>query len=94
MRGIDLQRREAVLLLRDIGDCPESKLIRCIFLKPLNRATAFSSESYELYIANSFTKASVKRIKSIVEKHNLLIRESEGYLVIYAPERKILEMVA
>jgi hypothetical protein len=82
------------LLLREICDYPESKLISRIFLKPLNQVSELFSESYELYIANSFTKATVKRIKSIAEKHDLKIKESEGYLVIYAPERKILEMVA
>lgn len=94
MRGIFVQRREAVLLLREIGDCPESKLISCIFLKPQSQASEFLPESYELYIANSFTKAAIKCIKSIVEKHDLKMKESDGYLVIYAPERKILEMVA
>jgi hypothetical protein len=89
-----VQRREAVLLLREIGDCPESKLISCIFLKPQKQASDFLSESYELYIANSFTKAAIKRIKSIVEKHDLNMKESDGYLVIYAPDRKILELVA
>jgi hypothetical protein len=89
-----VQRREAVLLLREISDCPESNLISCIFLKPQNQASEIFPQTYELYIANSFTKAAIKRIKSIVEKHDLNMKESEGYLVIYAPERKILEMVA
>jgi hypothetical protein len=82
------------LLLREICECPESKLISCIFLKPQNRVSEFFSESYELYIANSFTKTTIKCIKSIVEKHDLKMKESKDYLVIYAPERKILEMVA
>jgi hypothetical protein len=94
LRGIFVQRREAVLLLREIDDCPESKLISCIFLKPQNHASDFFPQSYELYIANSFTKAAIKFIKSIVEKHDLKMKESEGYLVIYAPDRKILEIVA
>jgi hypothetical protein len=63
-------------------------------LKPQKQASDFLSESYELYIANSFTKAAIKRIKSIVEKHDLNMKESDGYLVIYAPDRKILELVA
>jgi hypothetical protein len=63
-------------------------------LKPQNQASEIFPQTYELYIANSFTKAAIKRIKSIVEKHDLNMKESEGYLVIYAPERKILEMVA
>jgi hypothetical protein len=34
------------------------------------------------------------RIKSLVEKHGLRIKESEGHYVIYSPEEKPLEIVS
>jgi hypothetical protein len=93
LRGWALQRREATTFLREIYDCcPEAMLISCVFLKPRDGGSNSLSQVYELHIRNSFTKSSLKRIKSLAEKRQLRMRESEGYVVIFAPDREELEI--
>ncbi|MCW4047614.1 MAG: hypothetical protein NWE99_08660 [Candidatus Bathyarchaeota archaeon] len=90
-----MQRREAVLILREICDCPDSKLISCVFLKPQTGNAGFLPDSYELHIKGSFTETTIKRIKAIVEKHKLHVKECNGYLIIIRePKRRILEVIA
>jgi len=64
-----------------------------VILKPHNNGYS-APTNYELHIKAFFGASTLKNIKAIVKKHHLTMKESNGYLIIAAPERKIIEIIA
>jgi hypothetical protein len=85
-----LDRREAVLLLGEIRDCPEAVLIKLVFLKPSATRT-----DYELHIKTELGNSIPKCMACIVKNHGLRInQDSDGFLVICEHEKRLLEIAA
>jgi hypothetical protein len=94
LREGNLQRREATALFREICDCfPDDSILSSVILKNHNNAYSAPTK-YELHIKAFFGASTLKNIKAIVKKHQLTVKESNGYLIIAAPERKIIEITA
>jgi len=94
LRGSALERRETILLLREMGEFLDSMPISCVFLKNRNYSTNSSLDDFELYIKANLNAFTRKVIKQAIRKHQLLLRESDGFVVIYSPERELLEITA
>ena len=94
MRELALQRREIILLLREMGECLDSMPISCVFLKKRNNSTLTLLDDYELHIKATLNSLTRNLIKTVVKKHELRLMESDGFLVIYSPERELLEITA
>ncbi len=92
LRGSALQRRETILLLREMGECLDSMPISCVFLKNLNYSANSSLDDYELHIKATLNTLTRKVIKQAVKSRELLLRESDGFVVIYSPKRELLEI--
>ena len=88
-----MHRREATLLLREIIDFPEVAPFTCIYLK--SRQRAYDSEDLELHVKTNHNSSTHQIIERLAHKHSFLTKdEPDGFLVIYTPERKPLEIVA
>ena len=94
LRGSALERRETILLLREMGECLDSMPISCVFLKNRNNSAATSLDDYEVHIKATLNAFTRKVIKQAIKKHELLLRESDGFVVIYSPEKELLEITA
>ena len=83
-----MQRREAILLLREMTDFPETILFTTIFLQKVKNDTDANSENYELHIKTDHYKPNHKLIKHIAKKHHLKTKNKpNGYLIIYTPTK-------
>ena len=81
MRGRTVQRREAILLLRDMSHFAEAMLVNFVFLRHLGEAADPELEHYELYVKAELGKSSRKFIERIVKKHQLRMRDGlDGFL--------------
>ena len=90
-----MQRREAVLLFREITECiPDPSLFQCVFLRYRGKATGSSDESFELQIQVVLDKSSLNRVENIVKKRRLVLEEKQGVLLIYSPEKSLIEILA
>jgi hypothetical protein len=67
--------------------------LSAVILKPQDNAYSTPAK-YELHIKIFLGGSTLKTVKAIVKKHQLTMKESNGYLVIAAPERKIIEVAA
>jgi hypothetical protein len=78
-----LKRQEAVEVLKEI-------LASCKLLNPSYLSLHLSKHSgdYELHIKNHVAAASWNTLKEIVQKHGLAMREYDGFLVVYTPEKE------
>jgi hypothetical protein len=78
-----LKRQEAVEVLKEI-------LESCKLLDPsyLSLHLSKQPDSYELHIKNHVAAASWNILKEIVQKHGLAMREYDGFLVVYSPEKE------
>jgi len=89
-----LQRREAISLFREICDSiADDSILSSVILKPHDNAYSAPTK-YELHIKIFLGASTLKNVKAIVKKHLLTMKESNGYLIIAAPERKIIEITA
>ena len=89
-----MQRREATSLFREICDCfPDDSILSSVILKHHNNGYSAPTK-YELHIKAFLGASTLKNVKAIVKKHQLTMKESNGYLIIAAPERKIIEIIA
>jgi hypothetical protein len=92
--GDPVQRREAIQFLTEIGSHPEVIPFTCVFLKP-HRTDDRDSENLELHVKTNRDASTRRVIERLAQKHQFQIREeTDGFLVIYTPGRKILEITA
>ena len=94
LREQTLHRRETTQFLREMDDCLDALPISCVFLKKTTNNDSQSLDDYELHIKitlNSFTQSFITQL---AKKHNLLLKVSNGFLVIYSPESRLLEIAA
>ena len=90
-----MDRREAVLLLREISDCPEAVLIKLVLLKPLDNTPNHTRTDYELHIKAELGNAIPKSMAHIVKNHDLRIRQrSDGVVIVWNDEKRLLEITA
>ena len=90
MLGCALDRREAVLILREISDCPEAVLIKLVLLKPSATRT-----DYELHLKTELGNSIPKYMTRVVKNHRLRINhDSDGFLIIREHEKRLLEITA
>jgi len=94
LRESALQRRETLSLLREMGEYLDSMPISCVFLKNRNNAALPLRDDYELHIKATLSSLTRNLIQKVVRKHELRLKESDGFLVIYSPERELLEITA
>jgi hypothetical protein len=93
LRGRHLQRREAILLLREICALPETPMLTCVYLKSQNSAIDSSSKDFELYIKANGDAAIRKTVEWVAFKHHLEVSEdSHGFLMVYSPRKRLLEI--
>ena len=95
LRGIALERREAIQLFREICDTiPDMSLANCVLLKPKNCPDALQ-KLYELQIRIVLNESVLEQVRAIVSQHKLLMETAENFIVIYRPaERSCLEITA
>ena len=89
-----MDRREAVLLLREISDCPEAVLIKIVLLKNSGNAANPTRADCTLHIKTELGKSIPKCMARIVEKHSLRIEQDSDFLVICGHEKRLLEVIA
>jgi len=90
-----LDRREAVLLLREISDCPEAVLIKLVLLKPSGNTANSTRADFELHIKTELGNFIPKCMARIVKNHGLRInQDSDGFLIICELEKRLLEITA
>ena len=88
-----MERREAILLLREIGSYPEAMSFTCVYLKPHSRTGTDRPENLELHVKTNRDISTRQIVERLALKHRLFIKdEPGGFLVIYTPERKLLEL--
>ncbi len=92
LRGKAMERRETILFLREMGECLDSMPISCVFLKNRNYSANSSLDDYELYIKATLNVFTRKVIRQAVKERELRLRESDGFVVIYSPEKELLEI--
>jgi hypothetical protein len=89
-----MQRREATLVFREICErMPDAFFLNSVSLKPKNNS-ASPEENYELWIRAFLDPDTLKRINSIVKKHNLMMNGQKDSVIIYAPEFRPMEIIA
>jgi hypothetical protein len=90
-----VQRRDVIQLLREISSYPEVTPFTCVYLKPHSRTGTDGSENLELHIKTNRDTSTRQIIERLALKHRLVVEdEPDGYLGIYTPERKLLEVLA
>jgi len=90
-----VERRQAIQLLREIGSYPEAIPFICVYLKPHKGRGSDHSEGFELHIKTNRDTSTRRVIEQVAHEHQVGVREeSGGFLVIYTPERKLLEIAA
>jgi hypothetical protein len=94
LRGLVLQRREAVRVLRKICKCiPDESTISFVFLEHTRNATGSKRKGFDLHIRMHVDEATREIIESLTRKRGLSVKVSnEDFLVstIKAP----MEIVA
>ena len=83
-----MQRREAIRLFAEIYKSIPDAYISCVSLTPRAR----SDEEFQLRINASLDVKSLKNVQSLVNEHGMILKESQGSLLIYAPETKPVKM--
>ena len=90
-----MKRREAIQVLREICDfITDDSIVNCLILKPLGDFAPFAVEGYALQMKIAFSESVLEQIKSVAAKHQLKVDESDGYLVVYAPPKRLVEITA
>ncbi len=83
-----MRRREAVLLFREICQYIPDAFISSISLSPNN----FYKNEFELRINVVLDAKSLKDIRSVIDKHGLILKEDNGTLFICG-QRKYLSVM-
>ena len=90
-----MQRREAIQLLREIGSFPEVTPFTCVHLKSRNRTVNNQSEDIELHVKTNRDPRTRQVVERVALWHQLRVKEEpNGFLAIYTPTRKLLEITA
>jgi hypothetical protein len=90
-----MKRREATNLLRQIIDYPELTQFTCVYLKPNSQTQRRSREDFELHVKTNYDTSTRVVIERLALRQGLLVKEEPGgFLAIYTPERRILEVTA
>jgi len=91
LSGGDLQRREAILLLREICECfSDSLSVNSVLLKRHDKTGNSAGNDYEVHIGIAPAEYEISHMCSIAKKHNLLMRKSERGIVFFGPEPKLV----
>lgn len=80
-----MKRQEAIQVLRELGECQGSLLMRCVSLSSVDPHRLADAGSYELHISCDINGYLRKAMKSVLERHKLAIKESSGAVTIYSP---------
>ena len=76
-----MDRAEALAVLHEIQEAfKESVIMNAVSLD--NPETSTSSKEFEIKINCSLDSTSKQSIASILKKHNLFLKESEGFVII------------
>ena len=87
-------RAEAIQLLREISSYPEVIPFTCVYLKPQCQADD-KMENLELHLKTNRDPSTRKIIERLALKYQLVIKdEPDGFLSIFTPESKLLEITA
>ena len=89
-----MRRCETTLFLREMNEYVAGMPISCIFLKNQNKTNAPELDDYELHIRASLDLFTRNLITQFVKKRELLLMDSNGFIVIYSPENSVLEIDA
>jgi hypothetical protein len=93
LRGRRLQRREAILLLREICALPEVPLLTCVYLKSQSETIDYSSKDFVLHIKANGNSTVRKTIERLALRHHLEVGEdSHGFLTVFTPKKRLLEI--
>jgi hypothetical protein len=88
LQEIAVQRREATLLLRKIISFSEIQPFTCVYLSK-------HPHGYELHVKADRDKTTLMVIQHVALQEGLLVREeAEGFVGIYTPQRRLLELAA
>ena len=87
-------RAEAIQLLREIGSYPEVIPFTCVYLKPQCQAND-KMENLQLHLKTNRDPLTRKIIERLALKYQLIVKdEPDGFLSIFTPESKLLEITA
>ncbi len=90
-----MERREATLVLKEICKCIlDPSALSCISLNSMENQEGSEEEAYELQIAANLEPVILRRISTVVKRHNLEMRKSPNCLVICPPKVEPMEIVA
>ena len=90
-----MRRREAIELLREIGNFPEVMSFTCVNLKSRNRNINDESEDFELYVKTNRDILTRQIVERIAFRHQLRVKEEYGgFLAVYTPKQTFLEITA
>jgi hypothetical protein len=88
-----LLRREAVLLLQEIFDCcQDATLINFVSLKHVTKNGDSEAEDFELHLKAHILESVGNIIEVIAEKHQLLVKHSGEYMIIYSPQNPLVQI--
>lgn len=77
--GTSVRRQEAIALLKEI-------LVSCRVLNPKHVALTPSNNAadFELHIKDHFDDKDWNCLKGIIQKHDLNMKETDGFIIIYS----------
>jgi hypothetical protein len=86
-----LQRREAVIVLREICECiPDESVVSWMFLEPtIKHSAETKGKEYDLHMKMALDKSTRENIESVIRRRGLLLKESKGKLIVSAFEQPI-----
>ena len=87
-----MRRREATRLFREICECIPDAFISSVMLT----SNSTSKEELSLRINVNLNRQSLKKIRSIVDKHGMNLKEDNGFLMIFGFKKYLngMEIIA
>ena len=90
LRGLILQRREAILVLTEICKCiPNDCAVSYMLLSPTKNATNPKRKMYDLHIKLCIDDLTRDNIEAVTKRRGLSIRKDDGNLFVTAMEQPI-----
>ncbi|MCW4017322.1 MAG: hypothetical protein NWF00_01345 [Candidatus Bathyarchaeota archaeon] len=84
---IELNRQEATSLLRElISECDDLLSVRGVSLSPVKNDTLAESGSYELHISCGLDEGLRSRMKAVLLKHQLSMKEKDTEVIVFRPK--------
>ncbi len=94
LEGRALLRREALQVFHEICELiPDAKMLNSVSITPTSKPGEIPQD-FELRIKIGLGPFEVHRVRSIVKKHDLDMREEDGILIIHAPENVPVSVAA